>query len=152
MKRADAIALTTILLCLASVSMITAWYFHLKMKSWKLWQAYLVSVSIASIEYLFLVPANRIGHEQGALSTATLRSVSEMFIIIAYLVFQVIVLKEPLKVNHVVGFLVVLLGVVVVVAGPFPKILIGGERTEDAQVATKVENDAEAQPAPARAA
>jgi hypothetical protein len=75
-----------------------------------------------------------------------------MFIIIAYLVFQVIVLKEPLKVNHVVGFLVVLLGVVVVVTGPFPKILIGGERAEDTQVATKVENDAEAQPAPARAA
>ena len=41
-----------------------AWYGHLKFKNSALWIAILVSWGIALLEYVFQVPANRIGSNQ----------------------------------------------------------------------------------------
>jgi uncharacterized protein (DUF486 family) len=100
--------------------MVTAWYLHLRMKeSWNLGQAIVISWLIAGLEYCLLVPANRIGAQAG-LSAAQLRGLAEVAILIAFLIFQVRVLGQPLLWNHLVGFSIVFLGVLVVLGGPFP--------------------------------
>ena len=54
--------MTTVLLLLASnVFMTIAWYWHLRYKDVPLWQAIVVSWSIAFIEYCLAGPANRMG-------------------------------------------------------------------------------------------
>jgi hypothetical protein len=45
---------------------------------------------------------------------------AEVAILIAFLIFQVRVLGQPLLWNHLVGFSIVFLGVLVVLGGPFP--------------------------------
>ncbi|HCD38797.1 MAG TPA: hypothetical protein DEQ77_08820, partial [Candidatus Omnitrophica bacterium] len=55
---------TIILLSISNIFMTIAWYGHLKYKNSPLWMVILVSWLIASVEYCFQVPANRIGHYQ----------------------------------------------------------------------------------------
>jgi|EP00900_Chrysochromulina_parva_P000766 hypothetical protein len=112
--------LSGFLLCCSCCVMVTAWYLHLRMKeSWNLGQAIVISWLIAGLEYCLLVPANRIGAQAG-LSAAQLRGLAEVAILIAFLIFQVRVLGQPLLWNHLVGFSIVFLGVLVVLGGPFP--------------------------------
>ena len=58
--------MTTVLwLVVSNIFMTFAWYGHLKYgHAWPLWQAILVSWSIALIEYCLAVPANRWGYLQ----------------------------------------------------------------------------------------
>ena len=55
---------TILLLTLSNLFMNLAWYGHLKFKNSALWIAILVSWGIALLEYVFQVPANRIGSNQ----------------------------------------------------------------------------------------
>lgn len=55
------ITLTILLLGCSNVFMTFAWYAHLSGRVWIV--AALISWGIALFEYLFQVPANRIGHE-----------------------------------------------------------------------------------------
>jgi uncharacterized protein len=55
---------TAALLTASNVFMTIAWYGHLNYKHSALWRVILVSWLIASIEYCFQAPANRIGHPQ----------------------------------------------------------------------------------------
>ena len=50
------------LLILSNLFMTTAWYGHLRFRSAPLLVAVLASWSIAFVEYVFQVPANRIGY------------------------------------------------------------------------------------------
>ena len=109
---------TCVLLMCSCMIMITAWYFHLKFHGWSMGKAIFISWLIALGEYCLMIPANRLGRQSG-LSTASLRAISEIFILLSFLVFQTVVLKEKLIVNSVVGFAIVLLGVFVVLLGPF---------------------------------
>ena len=55
---------TIVLLVLANVFMTFAWYAHLKnLSAQPWWIAVLASWAIALLEYIFQVPANRIGFE-----------------------------------------------------------------------------------------
>jgi uncharacterized protein (DUF486 family) len=56
---------TILLLTVSNIFMTFAWYGHLKYKYSPLWIVILVSWGIASFEYCFQVPANRIGHYLG---------------------------------------------------------------------------------------
>ena len=49
------------LLVISNVFMTFAWYGHLKFKSTALWAVILVSWGLAFFEYIFQVPANRLG-------------------------------------------------------------------------------------------
>jgi uncharacterized protein (DUF486 family) len=82
--------------------MTIAWYGHLKYRSSPLWLAILVSWLIASLEYCFQVPANRIGY--GQFTGAQLKTIQEVITLIIFAVFSVVYLKEPLKWNYLVGF------------------------------------------------
>ena len=117
-------SLATTMLCASGAIMICAWYLHLKFTSqWSLSRAVLTSWLIAGGEYCLQVPANRVGMQAG-MSAAQLRAVAELAILAAFVVFQVRVLAQPLTWNHVIGFLVVLIGVGIVLVGPFNGIFV----------------------------
>ena len=106
-----------VLLVLSNICMAFAWYGHLKFKTSPLWIAILGSWAIALIEYCFAVPANRMGH--GIYSLAELKAMQEVITLVAFAGFSVWVLKEPLTLNHGVGFLLIAAGAWVVFRGPF---------------------------------
>ncbi|MBI3986642.1 MAG: DMT family protein [Lentisphaerae bacterium] len=103
---------TILLLTLSNVFMTFAWYGHLKYKSTPLVIAIVVSWLIAFVEYCFQVPANRYGH--GAFSAAQLKTIQEVITLIVFCVFSVLYLKEPMKWNYLVGFLMIVGAVFVI--------------------------------------
>lgn len=98
-----------ILLTISNIFMTFAWYGHLKYKSNSLLVVILVSWGIAFFEYCFQVPANRIGHE--FFSAAQLKIMQEVITLVVFSVFSVFYLKEELKWNYIVGFVLILLAV-----------------------------------------
>ncbi len=101
---------TIILLTISNIFMTIAWYGHLKYKSSPLWIAVFVSWGIAFVEYCFQVPANRIGHYY--FSAAQLKTIQEVITLVVFSIFSVVYLKEGLKWNYVVGFLMIILAVI----------------------------------------
>jgi uncharacterized protein (DUF486 family) len=92
------IAQTVLLLLVSNLFMTFAWYAHLK--EWQhrpwLWAA-LVSWSVALLEYLFQVPANRIGHT--VFSVAQLKILQEVMTLAVFVPFSLYYLREPLKLD-----------------------------------------------------
>jgi len=82
--------------------MTFAWYGHLKHRQTALYKVVLVSWSIALLEYCFQVPANRIGYKQ--FSAAQLKTIQEVITLSVFCVFSVLYLKEDLRWNTLVGF------------------------------------------------
>jgi hypothetical protein len=78
--------------------MTFAWYAHLKELNHKPWLiAVFVSWGIALFEYLFQVPANRIGYT--TLSVGQLKILQEVITLSVFVPFSVMYLKEPLKLD-----------------------------------------------------
>ncbi|MEN6368320.1 MAG: DMT family protein [Thermotogota bacterium] len=90
------------LLLVSNVFMTIAWYGHLRFKSSPLWLAILASWGIAFVEYCFQVPANRLGH--GEFSAAQLKTIQEVITLVVFAGFSVVYLKEPLRWNYLVAF------------------------------------------------
>lgn len=103
---------TILLLLVSNVFMTFAWYGHLRFKSSPLFVVILVSWLIAFVEYCFQVPANRLGH--GQFTAAQLKTMQEVITLVVFAVFSVLYLKEPLKWNYVVGFVLIVAAVFVV--------------------------------------
>lgn len=90
---------TTSLLICSNLFMTFAWYAHLKEMSNKPWIiAALVSWGIALLEYLFQVPANRIGYT--VFSVSQLKIMQEVITLSVFVPFAVFYLKEPLKLDY----------------------------------------------------
>ena len=88
----------SLLLC-SNVFMTFAWYAHLKELNNKPWLiAALISWGIALLEYLFQVPANRIGFT--VLSVGQLKIIQEVITLSVFVPFSVLYLKEPLKLDY----------------------------------------------------
>ncbi len=90
--------LPILLLLISNVFMTFAWYGHLNFKSSPLWIVILASWGIALFEYIFQVPANRIGSAQ--YTTAQLKIIQEILTLGVFAVFSVMFLKEELRWNH----------------------------------------------------
>lgn len=92
--------LIAILMLFASnIFMTFAWYAHLKELSSKPWFiAALASWAIASFEYLFQVPANRIGYQ--VMNVAQLKILQEVITLTVFVPFAFFYLKEPLRLNY----------------------------------------------------
>lgn len=91
---------TTFLLLLSNVFMTFAWYAHLKDLNNRTWYfAALASWSIASIEYLFQVPANRIGYT--ALSLPQLKILQEVITLSVFVPFAVLYMDQPVKLDYI---------------------------------------------------
>jgi len=97
---------TIVLLTVSNIFMTFAWYGHLKYKNAPLYLVILISWLIAFAEYCFQVPANRIGHYQ--FSAAQLKTIQEVITLIVFCVFSMFYLKEELKWNYLVGFLLII--------------------------------------------
>jgi uncharacterized protein (DUF486 family) len=83
--------------------MTLAWYGHLKHKSSALWLAILASWGLALFEYVFQVPANRIGSE--VLSVTQLKILQECITLTIFTVMAYFMFGETLKWNNVVSYL-----------------------------------------------
>ena len=94
------------LLIISNTFMTMAWYGHLKHKDWPLLVAILISWLIALAEYAFQVPANRIGSQQFTLTQ--LKVTQECVTLIVFMVYAVLVFREPIKWNSVVSMLLIL--------------------------------------------
>ncbi|HWP13904.1 MAG TPA: DMT family protein [Ramlibacter sp.] len=96
-------SLQAILLLVASnVFMTMAWYGHLRNLATAPWYlAALASWGIALAEYLFQVPANRIGFQQAGLTVGQLKIMQEVITLAVFVPFAVFYLKEPLKLDYV---------------------------------------------------
>ena len=85
---------------LSNVFMTFAWYAHLKNLSeqpW--WIAVLVSWAIALLEYIFQVPANRIGFEY--FSLGQLKITQEVITLAVFIPFAVFYMGEPFKADYI---------------------------------------------------
>ncbi len=90
---------TILLLICSNVFMTFAWYAHLKELGSKPWIiAALVSWGIALFEYLFQVPANRIGF--AVLNIGQLKILQEVITLSVFVPFSVLYMKEPLKLDY----------------------------------------------------
>jgi len=79
--------------------MTLAWYGHLKNLNTRPWYiAAFVSWGIALIEYLFQVPANRIGYT--ALSLSQLKILQEVITLSVFVPFALFYMKQPLKLDY----------------------------------------------------
>jgi len=92
--------LTTVaLLIISNVFMTFAWYAHLKELSSRPWiLAALISWGVALFEYLFQVPANRIGYT--VLGIGQLKILQEIITLTVFIPFALYYLKEPIKLDY----------------------------------------------------
>ncbi len=91
---------TILLLVMSNLFMTFAWYAHLKnLHNKALWMAILVSWGIAFFEYMFQVPANRIGFSGGAFSLAQLKVLQEVITLLVFVPFAFFYMKQPLSWN-----------------------------------------------------
>jgi hypothetical protein len=89
---------TILLLTLSNVFMTFAWYAHLRNLHDKPWFiAALLSWGLALFEYLFQVPANRIGYSQYSLGQ--LKILQEIITLSVFAPFAIFYMQQPLKLN-----------------------------------------------------
>ena len=114
------IFLTITLLVISNVFMTLAWYGHLKMKEFKWFETLpliaiiLISWGIAFFEYIFQVPANRIGFREngGPFSLLQLKVLQEVITLVVFTIFSLVAFKnETFRWNHLVGFMFLILAV-----------------------------------------
>jgi uncharacterized protein (DUF486 family) len=104
-------AFAPILLLLVSNTFMTfAWYGHLRFKDRALWLVILASWGIALFEYLFAVPANRMGSAHFSLTQ--LKIIQECVSLSVFLVIAATFFKQPLKLNTLAAMIFVVLAVV----------------------------------------
>jgi len=112
--------LTIGLLILSNSFMVIAWYGHLKFSELKWFSKLgiisiiLISWGIALFEYMFQVPANRIGFKEygGPFNLIQLKVIQEVITLLVFAVFTLIVFKtETFRLNHVISFILLILAV-----------------------------------------
>lgn len=111
---------TLLFLTISNVFMTFAWYGHLRFKEME-WSKSLglvtiimISWGIALFEYMFQVPANKIGFKGngGPFTLLQLKIIQEALSITVFMVFTLFFFKsEKIAWNHFIGFLLLLLSV-----------------------------------------
>jgi uncharacterized protein len=91
---------TALLLVVSNVFMTFAWYAHLRNLGDRKWYvAAIASWGIALFEYLFQVPANRIGYT--AFSVSQLKILQEVITLSVFVPFAMLYMKQPFKLDYV---------------------------------------------------
>lgn len=91
---------TVLLLVVSNTFMTFAWYAHLRNLSSKPWIiAAMVSWTIALLEYLFQVPANRIGYT--TLSLSQLKIIQEVITLCVFVPFAIFYMRQAWSWNYV---------------------------------------------------
>ena len=94
------------LLIISNIFMTFAWYGHLRFKNKALWIVILSSWGLAFFEYIFQVPANRLGSEH--FTTAQLKIIQEVITLTVFSIFSVVYLKEKFTLNYLYAFICIL--------------------------------------------
>lgn len=111
---------TIALLVLSNTFMTFAWYGHLKFAEWKwfsklgLISIILISWGIALFEYVFQVPANKIGFKGngGPFTLVELKVIQEIITLTVFAVFSFLVFKtETIRTNHLIAFALIIMAV-----------------------------------------
>lgn len=93
-------AYTILLLICSNTFMTFAWYAHLKNLNHKaLWIAILFSWGLAFFEYVFQVPANRIGFNDAQLNLAQLKIIQEVITLLVFVPFAIFYMRQELTWN-----------------------------------------------------
>ncbi len=109
--------LTITLLVISNIFMIFAWYGHLKLQqsgvgsSWPLYLVILFSWGIALAEYIFQVPANRMGFvgNGGPFTLMQLKIMQEVITLVVFTIFANCFFQgNELRWNHLVAFLLLI--------------------------------------------
>jgi len=115
--------LTIFLLLISNTFMTFAWYGHLRFREIKWLEALglfgiiLISWGIAFFEYVFQVPANRIGFQEngGPFSLMQLKVIQEVITLSVFVVFSLVFFKnETFRWNHALAFILLILAVYLV--------------------------------------
>jgi uncharacterized protein (DUF486 family) len=101
--------ITALLLFLSNIFMTLAWYGHLKFKDKPLWLVVVVSWGLAFFEYLFQVPANRIGSARFTL--AQLKVMQECITIVVFTIIVGLLFRQMPRWNNLVSFLLIVAAV-----------------------------------------
>ena len=89
---------TVALLVCSNVFMTFAWYAHLRnLRAKPLIVAILASWGIALFEYMFQVPANRIGYT--TLQLSQLKIVQEVITLAVFVPFAIFYMRQPIKLD-----------------------------------------------------
>ena len=100
---------TVILLIISNSFMTYAWYGHLKdFKHHSLWIVILLAWGIALFEYIFQVPANRIGYASGGLKLEQLKILQEVIALSVFMPFAIVYMKQPISLNFLWASLCIL--------------------------------------------
>ena len=111
---------TIALLIISNTFMTFAWYGHLKFAEMKWFSklgivaVVLISWGIAFFEYMFQVPANRIGFREngGPFSLFELKVIQEVITLLVFTIFSVVLFQnENFRFNHLIGFVFLILAV-----------------------------------------
>ena len=87
------------MLIVSNVFMTFAWYAHLRNLGGRPWYiAALASWGVALFEYLFQVPANRIGYT--ALNLGQLKILQEVITLAVFVPFAVVYMRQPIKLDY----------------------------------------------------
>ena len=114
---------TIVLLIISNLFITFAWYGHLQfqkidwIKSTGLIGIILISWFIAFFEYVFQIPANRIGHtaHDGPFNLFELKTIQEAVSVIVFVLENIFVFKEGnLQWNHILGFALIVIAVFVI--------------------------------------
>ena len=93
---------TIILLIVSNVFMTIAWYGHLKYKNKPLVWVILISWAVALFEYIFQVPANRIGAQ--TFSLMQLKIMQECITLVVFTVIAFFLFDQTVKWNNLVSY------------------------------------------------
>lgn len=115
--------ITIILLIISNVFMTLAWYGHLRLqtagisKNWPLFAVILFSWGIALIEYIFMIPANRMGYQEngGPFSLFQLKVIQEAITLTVFTVIAMFIFSgEKIHWNHIAAFVCLIAAVCLV--------------------------------------
>ena len=98
---------TIALLTISNIFMTFAWYGHLKgFKNSSVFLVILASWGLAFFEYLFQVPANRIGH--GTFTLPQLKIMQEVIALTVFMPFAYFYMKSDIGINYLYASLCIL--------------------------------------------
>jgi len=104
------------LLFVSNIFMTIAWYGHLKFPDADLWQVVIIAWGIAFVEYIFAVPANRIGFKY--FSLAELKTIQEVITLTVFAGFSILYLGQKITLYHVIGFALIAAGAAFIFNAP----------------------------------
>jgi uncharacterized protein (DUF486 family) len=101
--------ITALLLFISNIFMTLAWYGHLKFKDKPYWLVIGASWALAFFEYLFQVPANRIGSARFTL--VQLKVMQECITIVVFMIVAWLLFRQMPRWNNIVSFLLIVAAV-----------------------------------------